>query len=317
MKFLVSILKQEALGILNLSLPILFLVLIASNFGFSSSIILFCSSLLGLYLFLLNHKITKNQIKNLKFEPNLANKEKFEKLIEEVGIDKNLVNLRYSYSNEMICTTTFNTISIDPLFWHGLDNDDQAIEAKKVIEQYILPQALPIQKERLQKLKAILTPQAQNFIFRHELGHIYYRYSIKKLILIGLFGTSATFLGFLAGIALNSFLSGLLSNMLSSYLSIFFGLIVGGMVDIILSYLSNLFFKLNEENKADLFAVKFSSLDEINDAADFFEKYHEITHDRNSCGVLSFLPNSILIGYNDGKTRAKILRDLAFKKRVA
>lgn len=310
---LLSILKQEALGILNLSLPISALIFLSSQFEFSNSIILICSFLFGLYLFFLNYKSAQSQIKQLKFEPCDENKKELAKIVEQVGMNLSQVNIRYSYTTEMICATTFNTISIDPLYCNSLENDSNFQEAKNLIEKYILPQLDLNFKARIEKIKEALTIPAQNFIIRHELGHVYYNYSIKKLLIVSLIGSVAMFMGFKAAIWANSVL-GYFSNF---YLHIIFGLVVAAIIDIILSYSSNLFFKLNEENRADLFAVKYSTFEEINQAANFFEKFSEITAKNEITGIISFLPTTILTGYNEGKVRAQILREMALNKKLA
>ena len=82
-----------------------------------------------------------------------------------------------------------------------------------------------------------------------------------------------------------------------------------------LTYSSNVLFKYNEEKKADLFASKYSTTEEINAAANFFEEYQKYANEYQvSMGIASRIPQVVLSGHPDGKSRACYLRNIATKK---
>ena len=95
----------------------------------------------------------------------------------------------------------------------------------------------------------------------------------------------------------------------NGFLAAFAGMFVGGVMDMMQTYAINYFFKLKEEREADLFAIHFSTSEEIEAAATFFEKHQEIlnTHGEKSF-LTSYLPSTVLTGYPDGKQRAAWLR---------
>ena len=98
-------------------------------------------------------------------------------------------------------------------------------------------------------------------------------------------------------------------------MALFIGMIVGGMSDIVLTYASNIFFKLREEKKADIFAAEQSSAEEIEAAAQFFEQHLKLVDTyKEPNSLFAYLPSSVLTGHPDGTNRASYLRDLGNKK---
>lgn len=297
-------LKLQAMGVFNLALPV---IILAQFYTMQDSVKLVCSVMIGLYVAYLHYKTAHAHSINLKFEPTGSWKELFEKHIRTCGVDPEKIQLRYGFSNEMIATTTFNTISIDPLLWTLSEHDPKAIEALGVIHQFITPQLSEQQKERLYAIRAILTEPAQRFIIKHEAAHVHYNYSNKKISLMGVIGSIATFSGITITMQLLSYMPGVLA--------ILFGLCTGGLLDLILSQASNYFFKLQEEKKADLFACQYSTQEEIFAAADFFEKFHAITQPAQPINFWTKkIPSSILTGYLVGSERAVYLRSVAITK---
>ena len=82
-------------------------------------------------------------------------------------------------------------------------------------------------------------------------------------------------------------------------------------MDLILVFVINYFFKLKQERQADIFALRFSTSEEINQVATFFEKHQEILDTYGEKNFFaSYLPSTVLIGYPNGKKRAAWLRRL-------
>jgi Zn-dependent protease with chaperone function len=201
-----------------------------------------------------------------------------------------------------------NTVLIDPMVWHGIDDDPEVAKIKDVIQKYILPGVAESNKALHATIKKILSPDAQFFIFRHELGHVWYNYSYKRILLVGLIGFIS------AGAALMAARATMLAW--NGTAALLVGIVVGAAADLFLSYSSNIFFKAREEKKADLFAAHFSSKKEIEAAADFFEQYehHAQEYRKSIGGLIARMPTIILSGHIDGVTRGRYLRDVARSK---
>lgn len=294
---LLNSLKQQIIGTINLSLPIIALYYIYPPLivTFWGSIV--TSLVIGSYVLYLHYRIAKNSIAPLQFIPSGLHKDQFDAAIRACGIDPKTINLRYSFTNEGIAMATFNTICIDPLVWHGFDEDPAFSQAQLVIAQHITPTLPPLALTRIQTCKALLSEPAQRFLFKHELGHVVQNYSYKKLVLTGIIAATAAYSGIQTAMALSGMIAGIV------------GILVGCAVDLLLSYASNATFKSREEYNADLFAVMYSTKEEISAAADFFEKYQDIilTHQEPGSLVLLF-PSRMLSGHYDGKSRAEYLR---------
>ena len=96
--------------------------------------------------------------------------------------------------------------------------------------------------------------------------------------------------------------------------AIIVALIVAGLIDILMSYVSNVLFKVKAEYNADIFAAQMSSMQENEAAAEFIEKHDSIIRENPEPTVLAKLPSEILSGHPNAKSRVSYLRDLAFKK---
>ena len=309
LKTLFNTFKLQIIGVINLTLPIIAIayyypLFLQNNWGIS-----LCSIAIGLYVFFLNYKATKKNENAFLFIPTGACKEEFEKTIQECNLNPQTINLRYGYSNEGLAMTIFSTIIIDPLIWHDLDEDPEALKVKGILATHIIPTLSDTQKNRINKTKEAFTSGAQRFIFKHELGHIFYNYSNKKLFLMSILGAIATW-------------SGIYTTMVTlKYLSIFaipFGMFVGGLNDLFLMFLSNLFFKAQEEKKSDIFAAYYSSKADINDAADFFEK-HQMILDANPepNNIFSKFPSVLMTGHPHGIIRSRYLREFTKKNMLS
>lgn len=293
-------LKPNALGTINLGLPVIIAAfwcpwLISSIMG-----TLLCSAIMGAYIWYINYWRTVSTTVALKYAPSQPYKDELEKAINACGMDSEDITLRYGYTNGMIATATLSTITIDPLLFSTIENDPQALAAKDIIVVHILPLLSDAQKELNVRVKEILTPEAQRFIFKHELAHIYYNYSTKKLLIIGAIGMLATCLGIITSSCLLA---------VNGPLAVLCGLFVAGLSDLLLSYSSNAFFTSREEKNADLFAAHHSAHEETEAAALFFEKLQEIQDSlQEKDTILAKLPSVIVSGHYNGKTRAGYLR---------
>ncbi len=302
---LFTLLKNQFIGILNLSLPILVIAYYYPSLLIEWYGILLVSLGVGFYVFYMNYKIARNQINGLLYKPTGLMKEKFEKMITDCGLDPASIELRYALSHEMIGSATFNTIIIDPLLWSMIEEDPEAVKVKQILEAQIVPGFSSGQKTRYAAIKEVLSPEAQQFIFRHELAHVAHNFSSKKLAIVGCIGTLTA----LIGIGTAQFLLPLISGY-----AIMVALIVAGLCDIFMSYVSNVIFKVRAEYNADIFAAQNSTIQEIEAAAEFFEKHHAILAEHQEQSALAKLPAEILSGHPNGKSRVNYLRAIACSK---
>jgi hypothetical protein len=301
-------LKQQILGVINLSLPLILLYYVYPALLFCFSGQVFCAVLLAGYVYYLNRKSAKNLVASLRYVPTQQHKEYLEALLASCGYDSKRVSLNYAYTNEQIAMAVYSTIIVDPIVWSITDEDPSALQVKDIFDKYIEPGLTQNAKMRINGMRQILSPAAQRFIFRHELGHVAYNFSYKKLCV--LFFTS--FCAAYAGI-----ISAIWTLHLGGILALLIGMIVGGISDIVLTYASNVFFKLREEKRADIFAAQHSSAEEIEAAAQFFEQHQNLVDTyKEPNSLLAYLPSSVLTGHPDGINRASYLRDLVNKKTI-
>ncbi len=297
-----QILISEFKASIILAIPIIVITLIKPGiYSYKGSIILL-SILMGCYITYLNYIQTKDIINALQFTPSDEYKEQFTKQIIECNLNPHDVNLKYAYNDDALAVIMFNTIAIDPFMFKNIDSDPEAIKVKTIVQNSILIGLPEIKKNLLLKFSDSLTILAQQFIFKHELGHLISHYSFKKIALIYLIATTSTFIGISTAYLLASSIPGALTILL--------GIITFTLIDLFLSYISNATFKYYEEKNADKFACKYSSKEEINAAADFFIKYEELANEyKKSMSLISHIPQRILSGHPNGIERAKYLRE--------
>ena len=295
-------LKQQILGIVNLSMPLIVLyqfypAAITSLWG-----VLMCALLVGFYVYYLNVKQSKNLVTSLKYSPSELCKEEWIRLVQSCNVGENAVSLRYAYTQENTAMAVYQTVVIDPVVWSLSDRDPEAQKVKDIFQKFVEPGLSEVQKLRVAGVRDILTEEAQRFIFRHELGHVVANYSRNKLCLI--FGVGVLFS--FCGLMVARFLLPL-----SGVFAICAGMVVGGALDLLLAYVTNYFFKVRQEREADLFAAQYSTPEEIQAAALFFEKHQEILDaNKNMNGFLSRLPSTLITGHPNGHTRAAYLRSV-------
>ena len=295
---------NHIIGVLNLSLPIIVAYQFFPDFIFSPYGIALCALLIGSYVFYVNYRGSKKMQKVLVYSPTGEVRQFFNDEITKCGMQPDDICLRYSYLNDNVATSTLNTICIDPMVWKGVEQDGDVIAIKNIIERHVLP-AVPEQNKQLHShIKSILMPEAQRFIFRHELGHTYHAYSYKVLISLFVIAATSTGIGMMSFAAVMPIYGG--------FVAVFVGTCIGGVFDMILGYTNNAFFKVWQERKADEFAVQFSTQQEIEAAADFFEKYEQEAQEfRKNNFLLAYLPVTAVTGHPKTEIRATYLRSSA------
>jgi hypothetical protein len=293
--------KQQLMGTLNITFYVFVMYALLGDFVISNLWWrLGVSFLLGLYIAFIQYGATKALANNLQFEPEGPYKDILCTSIRECNLDPATIRLRYGYSQGSIALTIENTISIDPMVWKESAEHNSIQKARENINTYISPKISQGQKELDNFIKEHMTPDCQNFIFKHELGHITNHYSIKKIVLTGCVMATAVFLGTTLVWLLMPYVGGLASA--------FIGAIIGSATDILLSSTTNIFFKYNQEKEADRFAIRYSTPKEMEAAAQFFER-HQAFYDKIMAEQDRFYAaTKYLSGNLDGKERAILLK---------
>lgn len=265
-----------------------------------------CALLLGAYLYFLNWKQLQILQQTLQFSPSGTHADFFKNQIQQCNIPVTTVTLKYAYTDEGIAMAAGKTVIIDPILWQNLQDDPEAAKVKDIYELHIKPTVSLVKQQRIAAINQALTPAAQLFIFKHELGHVFYNFSTKKFVFIFMTGTVAVYLGIITAIA---------ALQMNSIFAMFAGIFVAACADIFLTLLSNLVWKLHEEKMADRFAVKYSTDEEIEAAAIFFKKHQEIRNLYPEPGNLwELLPSEIRTGHPNGAARAVYLLHMMSQK---
>ena len=299
-------LRQQISGIVNLSLPLIIVYAMAPVFLLTWQGQIICSLALGFYLWLVSYQGLMRLTNTLQFSPTGHHKDAFENMMRSCNVDPDKISLKYAYTNESIAMTANKTIVIDPILWHGLLDDPQAVKIEEIYKVHIEPNITDVQKERILAIHNLLTPDAQNFIFKHELGHVVQYYSLKKLMVIFIIGSLSTYSGIITALQ---------ALQIHGLVAIAVGMVVGGCIDLFLTYVSNVVFKLQEEKSADRFAVQYSCDKEVQAAADFFKQHgHILDANKKTTGFLCSVPSSIFTGYQKGCDRSAYLLRLLSKK---
>lgn len=296
----------DFLGCLNIALPIAVLYYYFPSFVLSLVGIVMLGFVVGASLFWLYYNQNIALTRRLQFSPSGDAAENFNTQIKAAGLNPQKVAVRYGYNDDQIGVTIFNMVVVDQMLWKNI-NDPEFLKAQEVIKMHILPTLSEAKKKQLAQINEALTEPAQKFIFKHELGHVADNYGYKKLLLIGLSG----FISVVTALYFAAKFIGVFDSV-SVFLSALFLLF---FIDTISPYLINYFFKSYKELQADRFAAKYSTKEEINAAADFFEKYEVYAQEyRNVIGDSSFIPLVFRVGYVESHERVKRLRKLAALK---
>ena len=299
---IIATVRQELIGIFNVSLPIIFVAYFFPQYVFTVWGVIFLACAVGAYLFFRNFQATIAGKKSLLFAPTGAQRELLFREAERCGVSADAVDFRYAYCDDAISLTMFDTIALDPMLWTGID-DPEFAKAHDIVVQHVLPTIPENKKQFHVKIKEILSPDAQKFIFRHELAHVLYNFSNKRIVINGVIG----FLFTIAALA-TAFV---VLPVLGVWPAIAGGILVAASVDLLLSYATNYFFKARAEKNADLFAVQFSSNKEINEAADFFAGYELAAQEYRKSIGFPVHPPIFITGYINGVDRAEYLNQLA------
>lgn len=301
-------LRHQFQGVLNLSLPFVPFYFLFPQFALSLLGIAFYFLVVGIYVGYVTYTVAQNKANQFSFIPTGLHSKQFTDEIMRCGLDPKRVLIRYAYADDGIALTFINTIAVDPMLWSTIQDDPEALKARAVVEQHVIPTVDANKRELHGAIKSSLSEGAQKFIFRHELAHVFYNYSIKRSIIAGLVGVIVAALAFV-------FARNVIAE-IGGFGAFSLGVCLAVCVDLLFAYMINFFFKSYEEKRADLFAAQFSTKDTLDEAADFFEQYEKAAQKyRDTIGnIIDKLPTTISIGYIDGVRRAQYLRKIAQSK---
>lgn len=151
---------------------------------------LLCVGVVGLCVACLGYGFAKLETKFLHDKiPCGACRDSLEKTIRSCGFDPRQINLCFDY--EATATVSFNTIFINPLLWGDVEHDSSG----ELLAGYCVPRLSLEQKNYIAKIRDIFSSSAQNFVVRHELGHVIYWYSYKAVFLSWVVSSIALFVG--------------------------------------------------------------------------------------------------------------------------
>lgn len=297
--------RQQIVGVINLSIPLIILFYMMPGLLITPWGPICCAILLGMYIWYLNYQQYKAGVARLLYVPSGVHKELFDSWIRSSGVDSSLINLRYAYTGEQFAMTMGNTIVIDSICYSVCADDIANEPVLNVFKNIVEPGLSDNTKKRLAAYKEILTPGVQAFLFKHEVGHVVHKFAFKKLLLVFVLGAVSAYAGILTAKYVLVF---------HPLLAIVSGMIIAGILDLLLTYASNYFFKYFAEKNADLFAARHSSVEDIVAAAEFFAKLQEINETYKDQGnFMTKLPIALL-GYASGKERKAYLLKFAQSK---
>jgi hypothetical protein len=299
--------KQSFIGFINISLPVILFFYIFPALLFNPGAYLIVSICMGVYIWYLNYAQHIALQKALFYAACGKHKEMFDFYIKSCNLDPSKIILKYAYTAQQVAMAIGNTVVMDPTTCSICADDVNAVPVINVFQQLYEPTLNELGKKRQAWQSQNLTPEIQSFIFKHELGHVVDQYSYKKLWVVFLIGTLAVY-GAINSAKMAVPVVGLLG-------AVFVGLVVGPCIDVFLTLFLNLVFKVAAEKRADAFAVKYSSSEEIIQAADFFAQEQEIIETyKDSNDWLLKLPTEVYSGHPNGRNRKKYLLQLAKNK---
>ena len=139
----------QLIGTLNIALPLVLGYQIAPEAMLSRPGIVVSAGVVGAYLYCINYRQSKNQQNVLLYKPSGETQKQLADEIIKCGMDPEDIALRYSYLNDSIASSNFNTICIDPMVWKGLEEGGDVEPVRDVIERHILP-SVPEQNKQMQ-----------------------------------------------------------------------------------------------------------------------------------------------------------------------
>ena len=293
------LLRQQIIGTLNIALFVWVTYLCFGLTVLSNShwrlLLALC---LGAYTAYVQFNSTRTIEYNLIFEPEGPYKTTLDNIIQTCKVDPKTIRVRYGHTQGSLALSMLNTIALDPMAWNEPDTHTSIDKARDNITTHIFPTLPQTEKDLLSFCKNQMTPACQSFIVKHEVGHIVNHCSIKRVVLTGCIMAAAVFTGITSLWLVLPYAPGIIS--------VCTGILVGACIDYCLSLLSNLFFRYPQEKYADIFAARYSSLEELEAAAIFFEKHQDFLDKTTPKTMLSFFNGTM-----DGKKRALFLRTLA------
>jgi hypothetical protein len=296
--------KASFIAYINFSIPIILIFYMFPALMFNNLADVMISIPMGIWIFYLHYMQLKTAQNSLLYVPSGRHKELFDSYIRLCNFDPSKVIIKYAYTGQQMGMAMGNTLIIDPTTCSICKDDVNANPVLNVFHQLYEANLDELGKRRQSLQLQNLTPEIQAFIFKHELGHIVGNYSYKEL---GVNFVIAT-LSFYGGISMAKFI-------LSSFgilPAIFAGILAATFLDIFLTLFSNLLFKVRAEKRADYFAAKYSSKEEIIQAAHFFVEEQEIIDVyKNSNDWVLKLPIELYSGHPHAKSRKKYLLQLA------
>lgn len=297
---------QQIAGVINLSLPLIILYNIQSSFLTTFWAQIFCSFSVGAYVYYCAYKQLHNLENSLQYSPTGECKELFDAMIKDCGIDPENIILKYAYTQGTMAMTAGKTVIIDPVVWHGLENDAQAMQVKNIFHEHIEKNISIFAKERIWGIHQLLTDRVERFIFKHELAHVIFNFSIKKLLILFFSSSLAAYCGIVTAVSVLQ---------VHSLFAIFSGMFIGGIIDFIFTLVSNIIWKLQVEKQADGYAVRFSSKEDVQAAALFFEEHQALLDKfKDPKDYLGMFPSEITSGHQHGKLRSAYLLTLLDQK---
>lgn len=300
--------RQQIIGFINISWPIIVLFYVFPGLLDNTLAHIVIYVFTGINIWYLNYAQHKRTENGLLYFPSAKYKEIFDTYIRSCNVDPAKIIIKYAYTAQQIAMAFSNTVVIDPTTCSLVHNDPNIEPVKDVFHQFYESNLNDLGKNRQTWQLQKLTPEIQMFIFKHELGHIVDWYSYKKLGIIFLIGTLSIYSAI--GIAQ------IVSPLFGVVPAIMMALIVGVFVDLFLTYFSNLCFKVAAEKRADAFAVKYSTTEEIMAAADFFEQERDVIEKyKDPNNWLLKLSPMIYSGHLDGQSRKKYLLQLLENKK--
>jgi hypothetical protein len=294
--------KQQVIGIINLSFPLIILFLACPELMLLMWVQIVCSVILGGYIYFIG-KLQIDRLNNsLIYSPSGKERDFLDQLVRDCGVDPSSIKIKYAYIPEGLALTSGTTIIVDPVMFDLFNEDRGAERVKEVFILQFEPMLSSIQKTVFDQLRKEVNPAVFRFIFKHELGHVVARYSLKKLCVNAIIICITSFIGIKTAVLIMPF------SRVAAALS---GMVVWGICDLLLSYASNVLFKLKSEKNADLFAVQYSSSEDTRTAAGFFKKHQDIIDIlRDKKGFWGKVPSVILSGHLHGHIREKWLLGL-------
>lgn len=298
-----NMVKTHLALLFQLGLPVIIAYLISPTFTLSPLGMITISFIIGGRTLYKQYHASLTEARTLAYAPSQEFLERFKQEVKTCGLDPEAISFGYSYLFDKVAISLFKTIKIDPLLWKNIENDPIAIKITKVLNEHILPSEAEHKKMFQAAINQHLTPQAQCFILRHELGHIAHDDSWPRLISVSTIVTLVV----LVGMAVAAYLLPIVGGVAA----LFFALCAAMIADLTFSALNNKLINAMQEQRADLFAAQYSTDEEITAAGNFFKAFdvaasEHIQH-KNQLEYLG-LPNSFSKGYYTGAQRAAYLQ---------